>query len=108
MNWRQIAGTGASMTENDPGVPSEDLPTTPLENRDSTTRRARCFTVESPSFPSLREWFEGEPAIREANVLTWEAHLRQRLFLWHAWYLGRRVKFTSDHQRKNMRICGIG
>jgi hypothetical protein len=42
-----IAGTVASMTECDPGVLSEELPTTPLVDRDSPPRRARGLGVQS-------------------------------------------------------------
>ena len=43
---RDIAGAVASITEDDPGVLSEELPTTPLVNRDSSTRRASCLDVQ--------------------------------------------------------------
>ena len=42
-----IAGAVASMTEGEPGVQSEKSPTTPLVDRDSTPRRARCLDVQS-------------------------------------------------------------
>jgi hypothetical protein len=47
MNVLDIAGTVASLTENDPGVLSEELQTTLLVNRDSATWRARHWDVQS-------------------------------------------------------------
>ena len=43
---RDIVGVVASITEDDPGVLSEELPTTPLVDRDSSTRWASCLDVQ--------------------------------------------------------------
>ena len=42
-----IAGVVASTTESEKGVLSEKLQTTPLVNRDSSTRWAGCLDVQS-------------------------------------------------------------
>ncbi len=52
------------MTQGDPGVLSEELPTAPLVNRDSVTRRARRWGVE----------FE----VAELSLLS-EAFVREKL-----------------------------
>jgi hypothetical protein len=46
-NICDIAGTVASITEDDPGVESEKSPKAPLVDRDSVTRWARRLGVQS-------------------------------------------------------------